>query len=210
MGKSLDDLGLVDEPLPPQSYDDLPEFGTFGPPPQPGPYRMALPAALDKVWETFDSDRGVRVRMVRDRDNPLRIVRSPDGTLNNDTFRTRLSNLERNRGDIQASDLDYLLRALGEKTRPAGNRDAIQKIIAHAGREFGCDITFSWVCDPKRNVRVYNEQNQLQEVPGRGGCGKKFYQRDIQRVNGLIPVEITCGGCGAVLRAFANLDNIRA
>ena len=40
MGKGLNDLGLNDEQMPEQTYDDLPEFGGFAPPPQPGQYRF--------------------------------------------------------------------------------------------------------------------------------------------------------------------------
>ena len=44
MGKSLQDLGLKDEVLPTagQALADLPEFGSFREPPQPGAYRFQL------------------------------------------------------------------------------------------------------------------------------------------------------------------------
>lgn len=212
-GKGLQDLGLKDEALPAQSYDDLPEFGGFTPPPQPGPYRFQLPGNLSKVWEVFDyGDKGQRLRMILDKDAPLLIVQSPGGKANNDTFQTRISNQERKRGKDgpEASDMDYLLKALGEKAKPKNNREYAAKMVANAGKEFGAEIEYSYVCNATRNIRAYDQQGKLQEVEGQGGCGKKYYQKDIQKgEDGCFPHEIACV-CGGVLRVFANVTNFRA
>jgi hypothetical protein len=64
-------------------------------------------------------------------------------------------------------------------------------------------------------------QKQVVEVPDRKGCGTAFYQEDVEKQpNGEFPLQIQCNGtikvqgvqqpCGALLRAFGNLDNIRA
>lgn len=219
MGKSLQDLGLVEEQLPTQTLDELPEFGQFQDPPQPGPYRFKLPTDLSAVWDLVDASKtggkGQRVRMIFDRDHPLTIVKAADEKLVGERFDTRISNVERTRGKdktIEVSDLDYLLKALGEKVRPQTNKQYIETIKKYAGKEFGADVSFSWRCSKDRNIRVADPQDpdgKLTEVENTPGCGKGYYQRDVQKVEGQFPLQIQCA-CGAVLRAFANLDSIRA
>lgn len=219
--KSLSELELKDETLPAGDISDLPEFGGFAPPPQPGPYRFRLPENLGQVWEPYDSEKGQRIRAIFDKDAPLYIVASPGNKANGDTFHTRLSNQERKRGDVEASDLDYLLRAFGEKQRPTSNRAYAEKVSQCGGKEFGADITFNFSCNPNKDIRVYDEKGELQDVPGHKGCGYRFYSGDGKaneakkigyvgkQADGTYPTEVQCH-CGAVLRAFANLDNIRA
>lgn len=213
-GKGLNELELKDEKLPEQTFDDLPDFGTFTPPPQPGAYRFMFPANLAKVWETFDApNKGQRIRAIFDRENPLTIVQSPANKVNGDSFQTRISNAERKRGKDgpEASDMDYVLRALGEKKRPSGNKamaETFSKVAA--GKEIGADLTYSWVCSADRDIRAYDDQGKTQVVEGTKGCGKKYYMKDVQRnEQGEYPYELQCE-CGAVVRAFANLENFRA
>lgn len=215
-GKGLQDLGLKDEAMPAQSFDDLPEFGGFTPPPQPGPYRFQLPGNLSKVWEVYDwADKGQRLRMLLDKDAPLLIVQSPGGRSNNDTFQTRISNQERKRGKDgpEASDMDYLLKALGEKARPKNNREYVAAITKNAGKEFGADIEYSYVCNDKKNIWVYEseaENAKLIEVENKPGCGKKYYQKDVTKSeDGTFPHQIECT-CGGMVRCFANVSNFRA
>ena len=84
MAKTLEDLGLKDEPLPTagQELADLPEFGTFEPPPQPGPFRFKLPADLSApIYDLFDAaNLGQRVRIQFDREHPLLITQSIHST----------------------------------------------------------------------------------------------------------------------------------
>ena len=221
MAKSLDQLGLKDEALPTAGADlaDLPEFGTFTPPPPPGAYRLKLPADLSTVYDVFDVDgKGQRIRVIFDRDHPLVITQSPKGTSNGLPFETRLSNNERPRGKkgsgVLASDLDYLLRALGDKTKPGSNRGYIDALKKHQGQEFGADITYSWVCSESRDIRVAPSGGGTpQVVEGHKGCGTKYYEGDVpaamKNADGSLPYELTCQ-CGARLRAFANLDNFRS
>jgi hypothetical protein len=209
-GKSLSELELKEETLPAQAFDDLPDFGAFTPPPQPGPYRFTLPADLSKTWDVYETAKGQRVRLVLDRDAPLTIVASPGNKANGDSFQTRLSNQERKRGNVEASDLDYLLRAFGVKTRPAGNKATVEVVSGFAGKTFGADITYSFGCNDTKNIRVVGADGKLEEVQGRLGCGKKYYQKDLSKdAQGNYPDQVQCA-CGAVLRVFANLDNIRA
>lgn len=214
MAKSLDELtaDLKDEVMPTTALDDLPEFGGFQEPPQPGAYRFSLPPRLDNLFELFDTEKGQRLRVIFDRDNPLTIkASSTAGTAVGDTFHTRLSNVKRRRGkegSVEASDLDYLLRALGEKVAPTTNRGYIQALQKYPAKEFGGDITYSFVCNDQRNIRVMGTDGRSVEVEGRKGCGKKYYTRDVEKVDGKMPTEIQCE-CGAVLRAFANLENLR-
>ncbi len=225
MGKSLQDLGLKEEALPTagQALADLPEFGTFREPPQPGPYRFKLPTDLSAIWDVFDSTRvtppGQRIRAIFDREHPLTITQSQLGKENGNPFETRLSNEERSRGkdkSIVASDLDYLLRAFKYPTKPQSNRGYIDAVKQQAGKEFGADIRYSWRCSDTRNKRVKDSEGNVQEVEGAPGCGQAYYQEDLPNsgkdASGTVPTQIQCStpGCGAVLRAFANLDNIRA
>lgn len=222
--KSLSELELKDEPLPAGSLEDMPEFGGFSAPPQPGPYRFRLPSDLTKVWDVFDvTSKGQRVKMVFDRDNPLLIIQSFDGKSNGDTFQTRLSNMERKRGKDgpELSDLDYLLKAL-EPTRtdrPKSNKAYIESLKGHGGKEFAGDISYNYSCNEQKKIRAYVGE-QLQELD-KMGCGWRYYTGTGtpnpakktgyvgKQADGTYPTEVTCQ-CGAVLRAFANLDNIRA
>ena len=231
--KSLSELELKDEVIPEQALDNLPEYGAFAPPPQPGPYKFRLPAALDAIWDVIDvTIRGQVVQRVVaffEQADQLLIVGSPGGQYNGDLLRTRLNNAERNRGNgIEASDLDYLLRAFGEKKRPTTNRGYIDAVSAHAGQEFGADIRFSYSCNPNKPIRVYDPvSGELTPVEGHNGCEWRYYsgsgKTNAEKKIGYVskspvagseppvqayPLEIQCQ-CGAVLRAFANLENIR-
>jgi hypothetical protein len=218
MGKSLNDLGLQAEQLPTagQELADLPEFGGFRIPPQHGAFRFKLPADLSTVWEPVDTPNlkpPQRVRAVFDRDHPLVIVQSPQNKYNGDPFETRISNAERPRGkdkSVIASDMDYLLRALGVKAKPGNNPAYVQVMQQQKAKEFSADLRYSWKCSADRNIRVRDQQGAVQEVEGTKGCGTSYYQEDVPKnPDGTTPYEITCS-CGALLRAFANLDNIRA
>ena len=221
MGKSLQELAgeLKDEVLPTagEELDDLPQFGTFTPPPPPGAYRFKLPAVLDSIWDLIDAPDKTppqRVRASFDRDHPLLIVQSPQGKSNGEPFETRLTNNERGRGKdkaVTASDFDYLLRALGEKNKPKSNREYMQVLGRNGGKEFGADLRYSWRCSKDRDIRARDNAGQVQVVEGKKGCGESYYQEDVPKdASGNVPYEIQCGQCGALLRAFANLDNIRS
>lgn len=221
MSKSIQELAseLKDDVLPTsgQDLDDLPTFGSFTPPPPPGAYRFKLPGDMSAIWDVFDvADKTPpqRVKAIFDRDHPLLIVQSPQGRSNGEPFETRLTNNERKRGRdgaVVASDMDYLLRALKEKTKPRSNREYMATVQRHAGEEFGADLRYSWRCSPDRDIRARDAQGSVQVVEGHKGCGEAYYQEDVPKLaDGSVPYEINCGSCGALLRAFANLDNLRS
>jgi hypothetical protein len=221
MSKSIQELAglLKDEALPTagETLDDLPTFGGFTPPPPPGAYRFKLPSDLSAIWDLIDvpdKNPPQRVRANFDRDHPLLITQSPQGKSNGEPFETRLTNNERGRGkgkEVTASDMDYLLRALGEKGKPKTNKEYMQVVQRYGGKEFGADLRFSWRCSKDRDIRARDTQGQVQVVEGKKGCGESYYQEDVPKGgDGAVPYEITCGQCGALLRAFANLDNLRS
>jgi hypothetical protein len=221
-GKGLSDLvaDLKEEAMPAVEADTLPDFGGFQEPPPPGAYRFKLPD-LSRVFELFDlTPDQQRLRVIFDRDAPLTIV---GGSHAGETFHTRLSNVKRARGkdkSVEASDLDYLLKALGEKTTPTSNRAYMETLAKYSGREFGGDVSYNWTCSPTRNVRAKDASGQSVEIEGKRGCGWRYYPGDgklnaakkvgyVSKHEGVYPQEIECQ-CGAVLRAFSNLDAIRA
>ena len=219
MGKSLNDLQLKDEQLPTagQTLDDLPQFGQFAPPPQPGPMTFKLPGDLTNLYETFETEKDgkkeTRVEMQFDASSPLLIVQSVGNRYNNEPFQTKLNNNERPRGKDKklASDLDYLIAAIEgpQSTRPATNRAYIEKVRTYGSKLFGGDLRWSWRCGKNRNIRVKDATGNTVEVENQKGCGEAYYQEDVSKgQDGEYPLEIQCK-CGAVLRAFGNLDNIR-
>jgi hypothetical protein len=221
MGKSIQQLAgeLKDEVLPTsgEGLDDLPTFGGFTPPPPPGAYRFQLPADLSSIWDVFDTPEKTppqRLKAQFDRDHPLLIIQSPQGKNNNEPFETRLTNNERKRGKggtTTASDMDYLLKALGETQKPKSNRAYMEVVQRYAGKQFGADLRYSWRCSRDRDIRARDDNGQVQVVEGKKGCGEAYYQEDVSKgPDGQVPYEVTCPNCGALLRAFANLDNLRS
>jgi hypothetical protein len=218
MGKNLNELALKDEALPTAGEElaDLPTFGTFAPPPPAGAYRFKLPGDMTGIWDTFDVPEKTppqRIKATFDANHPLQIVQSPGGKYNQEPFETRLTNNERKRGKggaVIASDFDYLLRACGVTKKPKTNREYMTVLQQQGGKQFGADIRYSWRCSTDRDIRVRDGSGQYQTVEGKKGCGTAYYQEDVAKVNGEVPYEVTCEQCGAHLRAFANLDNIKS
>jgi hypothetical protein len=220
MGKSLQELAgeLKEEQLPTagEDLDDLPTFGGFTPPPPAGAYRFQLPKVLDGLWDSIDTPElkpPQRVKITFDRDHPLQIVQSKEGKFNGEPYETNLSNKERKRGKdgVVASDLDYLLRALKATIKPKNNQEYMREVVKHGGEQFGADLRYRWHCSDTRDIRARDANGQVQVVEGKPGCGESYYQEDVPKAgDGSVPYEINCGQCGALLRAFANLDNIRS
>jgi hypothetical protein len=229
---SLQELGLsADKIEGVASFDDLAEQRAFAPPPDPGSYRFQLPAAgpLAQAFDTVQSEKGQRIQVILDGDAPLLIVQSPGKVHDGEPFTTRISNIERKRdrqGLVYASDMDYLLKALGETTRATTNAQYGQMLLKHAGESFTSDIEWSWSCNPKRAARFEgtNEDGTAsgtfevmddptsalegEDAGKKAGCGARYYQNDVPKVEGKWPLRITCQ-CGASVRAFANLSRIR-
>ncbi len=216
-GKSLSELDLNDEQMPAVNADDLPEFGGWQPPPQPGPFRFQLPPSMEKVWDK--TDKGILVAKF-DKDNPLVIHWSPTGQHVGETFTTRLSIERRARGAVTASDLDYLLKALLPRgaALPTSAKAFVETLNQYGGQIFAADVSYNWSCGVNRDRYIPDPANPGETVKEEGvkGCGARYYQAEktkkegagIAKVNGEYPYEIQCR-CGAVVRAFAGLDNIR-
>jgi len=219
MGKNLNELGLRKDVVAVDvGFDDLPTFGGGRALLQPGRYIFTLPT-VPTIWgDPIDhKDGGQRIQAAFDADTPLTIVQSPGGQHNDEPYEGRVSNYERNRGrqgeQVLVSDMDYLLRLLGEQ-RAKGerwtNQEYARRLLQHLGKTFPCNLTISWSCNPKRNIYVDDGQGGIEEVEGTLGCGTRYYTRDVQKVEGAFPERIVCGGnngsCGASVRGFNDFD----
>lgn len=220
MPKSLQELAgqLRNEALPTagQDMEDLPSFGGWTQPPPAATYRLKLPKEISNVYEPFDvpdKQPPQRIRAHFDKDHPLLIVQSPGGKLNGEPFETRVTNNERARGkdkSVVASEMDYLLRACGVKNKPGNNLEYVQVLSQQGGKEFTADLKYSWRCNRDRDIRVRDDAGAVQVVEGKKGCGEAYYQEDVSKnADGSVPYEVKCSRCGAWLRAWANLENMR-
>lgn len=214
---SLNDLKLGSEKLEGADFDEIPEnLGrSFPDPPQPGKYRFKFPASLAAIWATVTTtDYGTRVNAIFNGDTALQIVQSPGSGKNGEDFETRLSNVPRPRGKekILVSDMDLLLRAKGVTKRPKTNKEYAEALMKQAGQDFGAAIEWSWRCNPDREIYVDDGNGATAKVEGKMGCGARYYQRDVPKVDGVFPVRITCSNpeCNANIRAFANLGDFSA
>lgn len=211
-------------------------MGAWADPPQPGPYVFRLPLKMGNIWDkaekTFaDGRKEPRLKAKFDTNNPLTIVQSPGGALDNEPFETQLTNVERKRGKADSdtqeiSDMDFLLRdGFGVEKRPRINGKITNKaygeaLVQFANQTFGANVTWSWRCREDRPIRVENADGGYEEVPEQMGCGARYYQKNVDKVPSnpddpnspkVYPLRITCTspGCGANLRAFANLESFR-
>lgn len=213
---SLNDLKLDNTSLEGASFDDIPEnIGqSFPDPPQPGKYRFKLPANMAAIWAAVTSEKhGQRINAIFDGDAPLTIVQSPGQAHDGEEFQYRVSNVprERTKEKILVSDMDLLLRALGETARPKTNKAYAVALQKYAGKEFSADVEFSYRCNPDKDAYFDDGAGGQQKVEGRNGCGARYYQRDVAKVAGQQPIRITCSNpeCGASVRAFANLGGFK-
>lgn len=221
----LKSLGLKKESF--EGSDDLDNLPEQGPAPEPpvpagGPYLLRLPpaAALKNParWSKFtgkvkDQDKE-RIAVALKEDAALTIVEAPSfaaelvGSSNN----ARWTNLERKRdkdGNVYASDFDYVLKALGEKKRPAGNEGFAAAFEKHGGETLIADSEWSAQCRDDKEVWMVNEETgQTQKVDGQMGCGARYYQSQIPKEQGH-PLERFQCQCGASLRAFSNWTRFR-
>lgn len=216
---SLSDLGLGNEKLHGDArFEDIPEnLGqTFADPPQPGKYRFKFPAQMGNIWAGIDSDKhGKRINAIFEDDSALTIVQAPNGGEAVGTeFATRISNIprERTKEKILISDMASLLRSLGVTKTPTTNKGFAEALMVFAGKEFGADVEWSYYCSPKKDIYADDGAGGTQKVEGKAGCGARYYQSQVGKVEGKQPLRITCGNpeCGASIRAFANLSAFRA
>jgi hypothetical protein len=216
---SLQSLGLGNEKLQDTSFDDIPEnLGQSYPDPvEPGVYRFQLPTNLavnGPFWSPVSSDtHGKRINVVFDDDAPLVIVQSPGKAHDGESFTCRISNVPRERGKekILVNDMQLLLRALGETKTPASNAAYAQALSKYAGKTFTASIEWSWRCRDDKPIYVDDGAGGSQKVEDKMGCGARYYQSSVDKVEGKFPLRITCGNpeCGASLRAFPNIGGFK-
>lgn len=217
---SLNELGLDNTALDGAEFDQIPEnIGQSYPDPvQPGTYRFKVPVfqITSPIWEKFASEKhGDRISASFEDDLALTIVQSPGKAHDGESYRFRVSNLprERTKERILVSDMDLLLRALGCAARPKTNKEYAQALVKYvSGKEFSATQEFSWNCANNRDIYVDDGAGGSAKVEGKLGCGARYYQRDVGKVEGLYPVRITCSNpeCGALIRAFGNLGGFKA
>ena len=206
---------------------------------QPGPYVFELPplavlkGAIDSKVEAEEGEEGQKAKVTRIavafRDGAeLKVIQSPRGERNGELVTARISNVRRPRGKKGdgdrplVSDMDYLLQKLGEPKRPQSNQAYEQALLRHAGQAFGADVTWNANCRKDRHIRVELVDEKGQAVgttilDGKDpnnpdeqlGCGKRYYQRDLEKdENGKYLERMTCE-CGAILYCNENLENFR-
>lgn len=206
---------------------------------QPGPYVFELPPlatlkAAIKDLKAEEGEEGQKVKVKRIaavfRDGAeLKVVQSPRGERNGELVTYRISNVRRPRGkkgdDARplVSDMDYLLQKLGEPKRPTTNEAYVQALLRHAGQPYAADVTWGAHCDKTRHIRVAlvddngqpagttildgNDPNNPEEQLG---CGKRYYQRDLEKDDqGKYAERVTCE-CGAILYCNENQENFRS
>jgi len=228
----MNDLGLRDDATDIGDPDQVPEqMQPPAPTPQPGRYEFRLPENLAEAWARVDAligDRPVeRVQIQFDSEHPLVISWDPRSSdLVGQRMDNRISNVERKRGKDGplVSDMFYLLRdGLGAQLRPTmKNSEWIAALNQYAGRFFGGDVELQASCNPKAPIRGTDNQ----PVEGTHGCGQRYYNADIPRIDGIYQVRFTCGGqieerdfqaggvlvkrqCGSILRAFPQIARFR-
>lgn len=219
---------VIDNDIDPNTIPE--QMGSRPPMLQPGPYVFRLPslAALQDCWsdkpiETTIKDKAVQRIAANFRDGAeLTVVQAPNKDLIGQQFRTRVTNVERARGKATdpnrkyASEFDYLLIALGEKTLPKTNQGYAEALMRHPNQTFAADVEISFFCNANKPIRVEDESGQLQTLNGeegrelQNGCGTRYYQKDVQKNDeGLYDNRITCN-CGATLYANEDLQRWRA
>ncbi len=203
-------------------FHNLPEqFGGSTPPLPPGSYRFKLsklgPDNFDKAESAEYKDR---MKVLFNDAAPLEVVQSLGNKHNGEPFKTQLSNIPRARNKdrtVFASDVDYLLQALGVKERPKSARGYADVLMAKSleGAEFTADIEWSWHSNENKAARFPQEGGRLEEVAGEDGqplkgSGERWYQKDVpKQEDGTFPLYVTDAN-GASVRAFGNLTRFRA
>lgn len=208
------------------TYDEIdgkaiPEqFGGIMPTPQPGPYAFHVPANVTDAWEPFDEVQGTKViqrlRLVFDRDHPLFIAEAyfPAGKEFVGTrLDTRISTQPRKQSGVFISDMFFFLRDGFGFDISGQITNAIWAAMANqtAGLFFKAHIELTARC--RTDADIYGEDNK--PIVGRKGCGARFYQSTIPKVEGLYQTRFACPGtqvngeakpCGGMLRAFPQLS----
>lgn len=207
---NLKDLNLTNEQVGEDlDYAGIKPMGSYAPPLPPGPVRLRLPAKMGDIWESVVKDGKTYLKAVFDQNAPLIVVQATDTNTIGDPYNARLTNIPRPRGKdkLLISDMDFLLKALGHKGKPKTNPEYAAALLQYAGQDFPAKNEWQWYCNDKKDIYVSDGQGGSAQVPGTPGCGRTYYQKDVDKVNGTYPERITCE-CGASIRAFPQLGSI--
>jgi hypothetical protein len=213
---------------------DLPQqMGSFNLPLPPGPYVFKTPphGALKQCFDVIEKTKELdlvdvqRLSFTFKDDAALEVAQAPGENgkeLIGRKLRQRITNIKRKRGKKDdpnakdASDADYLLMSLGEAKLPARGDNAGygQALLKYPAKLFGADVEYGYQCRDDAPIRVETDGGQTVKMDGtdgnkvQKGCGQRFYQNDVDKVEGKIPTRIQCT-CGAILYAQENLGRFR-
>lgn len=223
----------ITDDLPPDV--ELPsQGGGYQPQLPPGTYLLRLPADINAVFDLFDikneetgkTDQRCRLVCTNGKGYPLVVVGGPhDG----ETLSQTISNVPRKRSKkpdaVAVSDMTYLLRESLKSQDPIRTpADWYNAILKYAGRVFRAETGLQGQCREDK-VRYIEETvpsaedasqlvytgNTIEDPNGTMGCGKRFYTQAFKGIDPETrqPVwqeRVTCPGCGASIRGFAQID----
>jgi hypothetical protein len=220
------DLNLVaEEEAPDIESDEMPRQYSpgFTKPPQPlKTYQFRLPADISSVYDTFDTERGQRIKAQFRSDKALANVTTGE------SLDYTVTTQEREYGKAGekklGSEMAFLLTALGEKTIPAfsNSRKLMAALSSHGGGLFKADVDWEATCQKDRDIYTFDAtQGKSVKAEGKKGCGRKWATRSytapkatdgkshlIPKDNGLWVDNFECV-CGAMIRVFVRLVNYR-
>lgn len=214
---NINDLNLKNEEVEVPDEEEIPESSLdFSVLPQPGRYQLRLPENLEDLWNTFIDKSGKEVLSAFfDREHPLVVEVDEDngGEFTGETITfASVNNQARPRGreGRLVSDMQYLIIAL-EKDLPKEQKSKLSNAISfanalkkHAGESFRCRLSWNAYCNPKRNIRIFedpDERGRTVEAEDQQGCGNSYYAP--ARSNNL---EIPKDENGKFMSRFAELD----
>ena len=120
------------------------------------------------------------------KNTPLLIAESPGGLRDGDYYPCEITNAERWRDTKRTqrvSDLDYLLRAVGETQLPifGDNLAYIAALTKHGGETFEADVEIVWPCSDRHAIFVRDQCGHAIKVPTVYGNGKWYTVRDASK-----------------------------
>jgi len=202
---NINELTIPDDKIS-VDYSNIPEeYGERVPVPQPGPYLFQLPNNLSNVWDVIERPVGKRIQAEFHGDSALTIHLADNNTR---TFSAWITNAEFPHGKekFMVSDMHYLVRALDQDAKPTTNKEFVDELSKHGGKQFKATVTWSAYCNINKDAYFFNEASGRNEIAeGTKGCGKKYYQEALSTDEaGLYAETVNCE-CGATIWARAQL-----
>lgn len=188
----INELPLVDEPIPTTNLDEVQVMG--GGLPQPGTYLFTLPAGIDKCWEVLATNLGQRLQLYFSKDNRLSWKRGDEeGHLT-----VRVSGREKGKAP---SDLVMLLKSQGFTGTVETNKQISDGLNTCGGKPFVAEIIFTAYnknLSKEYRSRTYKKKDGTTQTPVPKGTDGKFL------------TEFQDPDDGSLVRVRAELENIRA